>query len=58
VILQTRVFEEGTSMRTTIDEAKLDAFLGRAVTDLAAAESSVASYIGDRLGLYRAMATG
>jgi 2-polyprenyl-3-methyl-5-hydroxy-6-metoxy-1,4-benzoquinol methylase len=40
----------------TIDEARLEAFLGRAVTDLAAAESSVASYLGDRLGLYRAMA--
>ncbi len=41
-----------------LDEARLEAFLGRAVTDLAAAESSVASYIGDRLGLYRAMADG
>jgi 2-polyprenyl-3-methyl-5-hydroxy-6-metoxy-1,4-benzoquinol methylase len=43
-------------MRTTIDEARLEAFLGRAVTDLAAAESAVACYIGDRLGLYKAMA--
>lgn len=42
-----------------IDEARrLEAFLSRAVTDLAAAESSVAAYIGDRLGLYRAMADG
>jgi 2-polyprenyl-3-methyl-5-hydroxy-6-metoxy-1,4-benzoquinol methylase len=40
----------------TIDESRLQDFLGRAVTDLAAAESSVASYIGDRLGLYQAMA--
>ena len=43
-------------MRTTIDAARQEAFLGRAVTDLAAAESSVACYLGDRLGLYRAMA--
>jgi 2-polyprenyl-3-methyl-5-hydroxy-6-metoxy-1,4-benzoquinol methylase len=45
-------------MSQQIDEARLEAFMGRAVADLAAAESSVASYIGDRLGLYRAMADG
>jgi 2-polyprenyl-3-methyl-5-hydroxy-6-metoxy-1,4-benzoquinol methylase len=43
-------------MTTSINEDRLEAFLGRAVTDLAAAESSVANYIGDRLGLYDAMA--
>ncbi|HWI05145.1 MAG TPA: hypothetical protein VNT52_15145, partial [Acidimicrobiales bacterium] len=43
-------------MRTTIDEAKLEAFMGQVVTDLAAAESSVACYVGDRLGLYRQLA--
>ncbi|MCL3862496.1 methyltransferase [Actinotalea sp. K2] len=42
----------------TIDATKLEAFMGRAVTDLAAAESSAATYLGDRLGLYRAMASG
>lgn len=47
-----------TTITTTFDEARLETFLGRAVTDLAAAESSVASYIGDRLGLYREMADG
>ncbi len=45
-------------MTQQLDEARLEAFLGRAVTDLAAAESSVASYVGDRLGLYRTMADG
>lgn len=42
----------------TMDATKLEAFMGRAVTDLAAAESSAATYLGDRLGLYRAMASG
>jgi SAM-dependent methyltransferase len=41
-----------------IDTGKLEAFMGRAVTDLSAAESAAATYLGDRLGLYRAMATG
>lgn len=41
---------------TTLDEERLEAFVGRAVTDLAAAESAVACYVGDRLGLYRALA--
>lgn len=39
-----------------LDETRLEEFLGRAVVDLSAAESAVAGYIGDRLGLYRAMA--
>jgi SAM-dependent methyltransferase len=42
---------------TTIDEARLEAFMGQAVTDLAAAESAAACYLGERLGLYRALAT-
>lgn len=42
----------------TIDATKLEAFMGRAVTDLAAAESAAATYLGDRLGLYREMAAG
>jgi SAM-dependent methyltransferase len=46
-----------TTMEKTIDQARLEAFLGQAVTDLAAAESAVATYVGDRLGLYRALAT-
>lgn len=41
---------------TTIDQAKLDEFMGRAVGDLGAAVSGVMVYLGDRLGLYKAMA--
>lgn len=45
-------------MTITFDQARLETFLGRAVNDLAAAESAVVSHLGDRLGLYRAMADG
>jgi len=38
-----------------VNEAKLQAFLTRAVYDLAAAQSAALVAIGDRLGLYRAM---
>jgi SAM-dependent methyltransferase len=41
-----------------IDPAELDAFLGRFVGDLGAALSAALVVIGDRLGLYRAMADG
>src|SRR5919201_1645342 len=39
-----------------IDEARLEAFVGQAVTDMGAAISGLLLHIGDRLGLYRAMA--
>ena len=39
----------------TIDEAKLQAFMGRFVGDLGAALSAALVVIGDKLGLYRAM---
>jgi SAM-dependent methyltransferase len=41
---------------TTIDEARLGAFVGQAVTDMGAAISGLLLHLGDRLGLYRAMA--
>jgi SAM-dependent methyltransferase len=41
-----------------IDEARLDEFMGRFVGDLGAALSAALVVIGDRLGLYRAMADG
>jgi SAM-dependent methyltransferase len=41
-----------------IDEAKLDEFMGRVVGELGAAISSALVALGDRLGLYRAMADG
>ncbi len=39
-----------------IDESALEAFLGQAVTDAAAAVSVLLTHLGDRLGLYAAMA--
>jgi SAM-dependent methyltransferase len=41
-----------------VDQAKLDEFLGRFVGDLGAALSAALVVMGDRLGLYRAMADG
>lgn len=43
-------------MSTTVDEARLEAFMGQAVSDMAAAISAVLTRIGERCGLYRAMA--
>ncbi|MCZ7528069.1 MAG: methyltransferase domain-containing protein [Acidimicrobiia bacterium] len=39
-----------------MDEERLGEFVGRVVSDLAAAESAAVAYLGDRLGLYRALA--
>jgi SAM-dependent methyltransferase len=39
-----------------VDEARLAAFTGRALGDLGAAISGLMVYLGDQLGLYRAMA--
>jgi SAM-dependent methyltransferase len=41
---------------TDIDEAKLEAFMGRAVTDMGAIISAPLFVIGEKLGLYKAMA--
>ncbi|MBX7079581.1 MAG: class I SAM-dependent methyltransferase [Nannocystaceae bacterium] len=43
-------------MTTAIDDAKLQAFLGKVVGDVGAAMSAALVVLGDRLGLYRAMA--
>ena len=40
----------------TIDETRLHAFLGQVVGDLAGYSGALMGYIGDRLGLYRAIA--
>ena len=45
-----------TTEIATINEAKLEAFVGRAVVDMGAAISGLLLHIGDRLGLYQAMA--
>jgi SAM-dependent methyltransferase len=47
-----------TTTEQPIDQAKLDEFMGRFVGDLGAALSAALVVIGDRLGLYRAMADG
>src|SRR5687768_16559186 len=39
-----------------IDEARLEEFMGRAVSDMGAAMSAPLIKLGDRLGLYKAMA--
>src|SRR6185295_9235078 len=39
-----------------IDSARLNAFLGKAVGDLGAATSATLMLLGDRLGLYKALA--
>jgi len=41
---------------TNIDEAKLEAFMGQAVTDMGAIISAPLFVIGEKLGLYKAMA--
>jgi SAM-dependent methyltransferase len=46
------------SATAQIDQASLDEFMGRFVGDLGAALSAALVVIGDRLGLYRAMADG
>jgi SAM-dependent methyltransferase len=43
---------------TTIDEAKLEQFVGHAATELGAALNAALVTLGDELGLYRAMADG
>jgi len=42
----------------TIDEGKLNEFIGKAVGDLGAAISATLILVGDRLGLYRELAKG
>ena len=46
------------TIQQSIDEEKLQAFLGKVVTDLAAAYSAPLVLMGDRLGLYQVMASG
>src|SRR5262245_64630149 len=47
-----------TTETTPLDESKLDAFVGRFLGDLGTALHLPTVLVGDRLGLYRAMATG
>ncbi len=43
---------------TQVDESRVMHFVGKVLDDLGAANSTVLALIGDRLGLYRAMADG
>jgi 2-polyprenyl-3-methyl-5-hydroxy-6-metoxy-1,4-benzoquinol methylase len=45
-----------TSTMTKIDTQKVEAFLGRVVTDFGAALGVILSYMGEKNGLYKAMA--
>lgn len=45
------------STTTTLDDARLEQFLGQVVSDFAATESTAAAYVGERLGFYRHLAT-
>ena len=45
-----------TTETPTVDQAKLEAFVGQAVTDMGAAISGLLLHIGDRLGLYKVLA--
>ncbi|HET6532741.1 MAG TPA: methyltransferase domain-containing protein [Actinoplanes sp.] len=47
-----------TEYRPEVDQDRLGAFLGQTVTDLGATLSAALVVLGDRLGLYRAMADG
>src|ERR1041384_7870542 len=44
-----------TSSQTTIDNEKLQQFMGKILTDFGGAASAVLVYVGDKLGLYKAM---
>jgi len=47
-----------STTETPLDQAKLDAFVGRFLGDLGTAMHMPTVLVGDRLGLYRAMADG
>jgi 2-polyprenyl-3-methyl-5-hydroxy-6-metoxy-1,4-benzoquinol methylase len=44
------------TIRESVDPAKLEAFMGRMLNDMGAAMSGALILVGDKLGLYRAMA--
>src|SRR5579884_835060 len=60
MIDQSAAPDGGALAATTqeIDQSRLDEFMGRVVGDMGAALSAALVVIGDRTGLYRAMADG
>lgn len=55
---QTQVPANPAGMSPTFDEARLQELLGRALVDFGATFNAPLILIGDRLGLYKAMAGG
>jgi hypothetical protein len=47
-----------TGQARTVNEDKMNAFLGKVVGDFGASLSSALVYLGQKLGLYKAMADG
>lgn len=48
--------KEGLDVAAAVDDAKLEAFMGQVLTDMGAIISAPLMALGDRLGLYKAMA--
>src|SRR5450432_687898 len=52
----TQTQKQTQTQTGAIDEAKLNAFMGKVIADFGASASAVLVVIGDKLGLYKAMA--
>ena len=44
-----------TTTVPSINQAKLEQFMGKVLSDFGGAASAILTYIGDKLGLYKAM---
>jgi len=49
--------ENNTMTSTIIDQSKLNEFMGKIVSDIGASWSTILVYMGEKLGLYKAMGT-
>lgn len=49
--------ENNTMTSTIIDQSKLNEFMGKLVSDIGASWSTILVYMGEKLGLYKAMGT-
>ena len=47
--------ENNTMTSTIIDQSKLNEFMGKIVSDIGASWSTILVYMGEKLGLYKAM---
>src|SRR5437660_7506798 len=58
--MRSSIPDPRTDMTTKqgIDQAKVEAFMGKAMTDVVSAVATVMASIGDRLGLFKALAQG